>query len=270
MNRPDVSFVVPTRNSERTLEACLASLREQRDLVVEVLVIDNHSDDATITIAHRHADLVVTAGPERSAQRNLGLRHATAKVVAFIDSDMVLEPDVAREAVAHLSAPDATGVVVPEYSVGIGFLARCRALEKHLYQGDPDVEAARLFRTAEVLEVGGYDEELRAGEDWDLADRMTRSAGRVVRTASRIRHDDGHVSLRQTFSKKRYYGASFADYLDKRAADPGSRRMLRPALLRRATRSAFRHPLTAAGLVCLKTVEVSGLTLGVLEARRSQ
>jgi glycosyltransferase involved in cell wall biosynthesis len=265
-----VSIVVPTRDSGRTIAACLRSCRTQRtspDVRVELIVVDNHSSDATATIAARYADLVLTAGPERSAQRNLGLGAATGGIVGFVDSDMVLSAGVVA-AVARLLGADRQlgGAVVPELSVGEGYLAGCRALEKRLYVGDPDVEAARFFRTDVVRSVGGYREDLRAGEDWDLADRLEAAGHRMGRIDVPIRHDDGRISLRQTFRKKRYYGRSFADYLDTRT--PGRRRRLsRPALLAHPVALA-RDPVHAGGLVVLKAVEAGGLALGVLDARR--
>ena len=92
-----ISFVVPTRDSARTLDACLGSLRAQTHPDVEVIVVDNGSTDRTAQIARRHAHQFVEWGPERSAQRNKGTARSTGDVVVFIDSDMVLEPQVAAE-----------------------------------------------------------------------------------------------------------------------------------------------------------------------------
>ncbi|WP_255696395.1 glycosyltransferase [Allobranchiibius sp. GilTou73] len=42
-----VSVVVPTRDNERTIDSCLASVRAQTHVDVELIVVDNHSTDAT-------------------------------------------------------------------------------------------------------------------------------------------------------------------------------------------------------------------------------
>ena len=268
MTTPTISIVVPTRNSGRTIRACLQSIREQSGVAMQLIVVDNNSTDDTPDIGRELADVFLTAGPERSAQRNIGMSVAAAPVIGFIDSDMELESDVSHEAIAALAQQDVRGVVVAEYSVGEGYLARCRALEKQIYIGDPDVEAARFFRTDEVRSLGGYDASLPpGGEDWDLSDRMLAEGGRHARTDSQIRHDDGRVVLRDAFSKKRYYGRGLAEFLDE--PSHSKRRLLRPTTLRRS-KLLLRAPLVGAGVIVLKAVEVSGLALGIRDSRRAR
>ncbi len=259
----EISFVVPTRDSARTIEACLRSLALQGGARTETIVVDNHSTDRTGAVARRYADRFVVAGPERAAQRNLGARLATGDILVFVDSDMVVEPRVARECVAALSADPGLGaVIVPERSFGTGFLARCRELEKELYLGDPRVEAARVFRRAAFDAAGGYDEAITAFEDWDLPDRVGALGYAIGRVTSGIWHDEGRISLVAQARKKRYYGRRSDGYLTRR----GSRRAIcRPSLWRAPARLAGR-PDRAFGLAVLKGVEVAALALGAGEA----
>jgi len=261
-----VSVVVPTMNNVETLDACLSSLRAQ-SIPIELIVIDNHSTDGTAAIAREHAHLFETAGPERSAQRNRGLELASGGFVCFIDSDMILEADVLAEATARLKDNQLVGaVVIPEMATGDGYLAACRGLEKELYLGNPDVEAARVFPTDIVRSVGGFSEDFVGGEDWDLADRIEALGFETERTNQIIWHEEGRVKLAECFKKKRYYGRGFAVYLDQRTAGR-ERRLARPAILRNS--QLLRKPHLAIGLVLLKAVELAGLSLGVFEGRRS-
>lgn len=263
-----ISFVVPTRNSARTLDACLGSLRAQTHPDVEVVVVDNKSTDGTPRIAEHYADRVLDWGPERSAQRNRGMVLSTGDVVVFIDSDMVLEPHVAAGLAAGFEADPAVGaLIIPERSFGEGFLARCRVLEKDLYVGDPDVEAPRAFRRPVIEALGGWNEELTAAEDWDLADRSRAAGVGVGRVDAWIWHDEGRIQLRVTFAKKRYYGRWIDQYV-RMQPDQGRGKFARTALFRQPAR-LMRHPLLTAGLATLKITEAGGLLLGVRDSRRS-
>ncbi len=260
-----ISFVVPTRNNARTLAACLGSLTNQTHPDVEVLVVDNGSTDATTAIARRFAGAVEQWGPERSAQRNRGAALSTGDVVVFIDSDMVLEPHVAAAIAERFVAEPATGaLVIPERSFGEGFLARCRELEKLLYVGDPAVESPRAFRREVIEKLGGWNEDLTAAEDWDLADR-TREITTIGRVDAWIWHDEGRIQLRATFAKKRYYGRWIDQYV-RMHADSSGDKFARTALFRRPGR-LLRHPVLTAGLVTLKATEAAGLLAGVRDSR---
>jgi glycosyltransferase involved in cell wall biosynthesis len=265
---PEVSFVVPTRNSGRTLEACLKSLRAQCGAMVEVIVVDNHSTDTTPEIAAHWADRVLAHGPERSAQRNAGWQDARARVVAFLDSDMVLDPGAAAEAAAAFCQdPGLGGLIVPEYAFGAGFFARCRAHEKRLYAGDPATEGARFFRRDAVELAGGYDESRYAADDWEFSCRVAADGWTIGRLTSEAGHDEGRVSLGRAFAKKRYYGRNFYDY----AAVPRQKRraLMRTPLVSSPGRLA-KAPALTAGLVILKAVEAGGMLCGMAEERRAR
>ncbi|MGI8328878.1 glycosyltransferase [Actinomadura scrupuli] len=261
--RPLVTVVVPTRDAARTLAACLASIRAQTYPELEVIVVDNDSADGTRDIAAGPADRVLVHGPERSAQRNHGWRAGSGELVAFIDADMVLDREVVAEAVAAFAAdPGLGGLVIPEQSFGEGFLAGCRAAEKRSYLGDAEVEAARIFRREAVRQAGGYAEELTAFEDWDLNDRVAAAGHRIGRVTACVRHDEGRMTLRSAYRKRRYYGRWLPVY----RARPGARSFGRPQSVRRLLRHG--SPPMILGLIALKVAEAAGLAVGSIEGRR--
>ena len=176
-----VSVVVPTKNAERTLARCLASLQRQTAPPLEVIVVDNFSTDATVAIAERCGTRVYRHGSERSEQRNCGTRLARGDCVLFVDADMYLQPGAVAASARALLDHDA--VVLPEASFGAGFWARCRALERRCYLGS-SLEAARGFRREVLTRLGGYDENLFAFEDWDLHNRCAAAGYRVGRAGS--------------------------------------------------------------------------------------
>jgi glycosyltransferase involved in cell wall biosynthesis len=241
------------------------SIRSQDYRPIELIVIDNQSTDGTLQIASLHADVAETFGPERSAQRNRGALISTGNYLLFIDSDMLLERQVVGDCVDAAQASGLPAVVIPETSVGEGFLARCRALERSCYVGDDQIEAARFFLRDTFKACGGFDERLTAFEDWDLSRRLGGGHS-LPRTSSYVLHDEGTLRLAALLAKKKYYARSFALYLRKhgRSAVRQSNLILRPAILRN-WRRLLRHPVLAAGILSLKTLEAAAAGWGLLE-----
>jgi arabinofuranan 3-O-arabinosyltransferase len=262
---PRVSVVVPTRNSAQTLEACLASVRSQTHQEVELIVVDNHSTDMTRDIADRFADIVLVAGPERSAQRNRGAARAGGEFLLFCDSDMVLGPEVVAACMDAVT--DADAVVIPEATSGVGFLAACKALERSCYVGDETIEAARFFRRDAFQRLGGYDERLTGPEDWDLPARMLECGATIARADALIVHDEGRLSLRELLRSKYYYGRSFAPYVARHPQLARRQiRLIRPAFVRH-WRRLMRRPVLSLGMIAMKTAELVAGGTGYLRGR---
>lgn len=258
-----VGIVVPTRNSGRTLRACLRSLRAQTRPCI-VVVVDNHSTDSTGAIAAELADRVLVRGPERSAQRNAGAALLDTDVVGFMDSDMVLEPSVVDEALGAVTA-GAGAVIVPERTVGEGFWAAVRALERSFYLGDDRVEAARFFTRPVLDATGGFDESLDAGEDWDLSLRA-RQITSVARTSAGIDHLEGRVTYRAACAKKASYSSGLRSFHAKQGGATLWRALDRP-YLRRPWRLLTPDPLLGAGVLALKAGEATAVVWALIRDR---
>lgn len=264
-DEPSVSVVVPTFDSERFLERCLGSVRGQSYPNIEVIVVDNYSMDRTREIAESCGARVVLCRAGRSRARNVGAGLAEGEFVLFVDSDMELTPNVIGECVSKVeSGFDA--VIIPEFSVGDGFWAKCKALEKLCYIGDDLIEAARFFKTEVFEAVGGYDPQLEFGEDWDLNQRISKARYRVGRIDVPIRHHDEGLSLRETMLTKRYYGKTLKRYRLKHPRE--AKQQLKPIRLAfiRNWRKLTKDPLYALGMLFMKTCEfMSGLLGSILE-----
>ena len=263
-----VSVVVPTRNSMRTLAACLRSIRAQ-DLPVELIVVDNASTDGTYELARELADTAVRGGPERSAQRNTGVRLATAGWILWIDADMVLPPTTVSAALATATDTGADAVAVPEVSVGTGYWTACRALERSCYVDDPSLHNPRLLRRELLLGDAAFDPAMAGPEDTDLRLRL-RSAG--TRTALcpdvLIVHDEGRLTLRSILAKRVYYGRSLPAFAAKNpGALAGQGAGTLAALLRHRGRLA-RDPAHAAGLLAMRAAEAVAYAVGYGQGRR--
>lgn len=255
---PLVSVIVPTYNSAHVLERCLQSVQNQSYSAVELIVVDNHSVDTTVDIAKKYASAVYVQGPERSAQRNFGVKQAKGEYVAIIDSDMELETRVIAECVQEIHKENTVGVVIPEKSFGTTFWAECKALERSFYQGVLYMEAGRFFSRTRYVDHGGYDESLVSGEDWDLSDRIGKE-GKLGRTTSYILHNEGDLRFWKTVSKKFYYAKKFSAYTKKKKNDNNCQRQMslfgRYKLFFSDSKKLFANPLQGVGMLCMKTAE---------------
>lgn len=271
---PLVSVIVPTYNSAATLGDCLQAIEQQTYQAIELIVVDNHSHDATPEIARRLTRHVFTKGPERSAQRNYGVEKARGDYVCIIDSDMQLSPEVISECVAVVrEQPEVKGVVIPEQSFGEGFWAACKQLERSFYIGVDWMEAARFFDTATYKKLGGYDSSLVSGEDWDLSQRVA-AIGPLGRISSLIYHDEGRLKLGRTLGKKYYYAKLIALYLSKKhhASHTSKQTSIlgRYALFFKQPVKLFRKPHIGIGMLFMKTLEFGAGALGMMAARRNK
>ncbi|TIS77898.1 MAG: glycosyltransferase family 2 protein [Mesorhizobium sp.] len=95
--QPDVTFVIAAYNAELTIERAIASAIAQRDVSVEVIVVDDQSRDRTLDLARSYPEDIVRVvalaqnrGP--GGARNVGLELARGRWVAVLDSDDAIYP----------------------------------------------------------------------------------------------------------------------------------------------------------------------------------
>lgn len=182
-----VSVIIPAFNAAATIGRALDSVRAQEGVGVEIIVIDDASGDATVDVVRAAIrpgeniillQLPVNSGV--SAARNAGIRQARAPYLAFLDADDIWLPGKLRQQVAAISADpaitlvscnsqqaDAEGRPLKEGHVNrppVQGHDAWKTLLVYNFLPTPTV----LTHTALVRELGGFDEQLKVGEDLDL------------------------------------------------------------------------------------------------------
>jgi glycosyltransferase involved in cell wall biosynthesis len=268
MPTPRVSIIVPTRNSAATLNACLKSIKDQAYPKIELIVVDKASTDATKKIAKAYTPHLYRHGPERSAQRNLGAARATGDYLLFIDSDMELEPDVVSACVQLITKqPKLAAITIPETSFGKGFWAQCKALERSYYNGVEWIESPRFIPSSVFKKVGGYDEKISGGEDWDLTQRL-RTAGKFGRIQPFIHHNEGRVKLKSLLKKRLYYAEGFSNYYAKGKSNNSTDGIRMITLFFSKPLTTLRHPIRWLGMMIMRSSELSASAIGYAKSRR--
>jgi glycosyltransferase involved in cell wall biosynthesis len=102
-DKPLVSLVVPTYNSEGTIGVCLDSVREQIYPNIEVIVVDSYSKDETVKIAERFDVKVIQTDYKLLGARYIGFKKSSGDVILLLDSDQILERTAIERAVRLLN-----------------------------------------------------------------------------------------------------------------------------------------------------------------------
>lgn len=97
-HRPDVSIIVPIYNKESFIERCLFSLGRQYGVSLEFILVNDGSTDSSGVLAKQFLNdprfrYFSKKNGGASSARNFGIRVATGRYLAFVDSDDVLNPE---------------------------------------------------------------------------------------------------------------------------------------------------------------------------------
>lgn len=236
-----LTVVVPVRDRPAQLARALAPLRGLR-----CIVVDDASRDpgAVAAVASEHGAevlyLAVNVGP--AGARNAGLREVRTPYVAFVDSDVVVDPHTLLRLARHF-ADERVALVGPQvrsrpvaadprwferYDEQVSSLA----LGRRACSVQPGAAVAWLpsaclvGRTDRIrAAAGGFAEDMRVGEDVDLVWRLVDAGCSVRYDPGEVADHDTRPTMRGWLGRKFFYGTGGADL----AARHGTR--LAPAVL---------------------------------------
>lgn len=267
-----VSVIITTKNEEDVIKRLIDSLHEQNYKNLEIVLVDNNSVDKTVEIAEELGVKVYNFGPERSAQRNFGVRKSKGKCILILDADMKLEPSVIKDCVQLCSNDEKVGgVVIPEESVGKNFWEKVKAFERSLYnlKGDITTDAARFFTREAYDVVGGYDESITGPEDWDFPENVRKKGFKIVRINSKIFHYERISSIFNLVRKKYYYALKANRYLKKNKISvfgPKTIYFLRPVFYKN-WKLLVSHPVLSIGMFIMLSLEQLAGVLGYIKGK---
>jgi glycosyltransferase involved in cell wall biosynthesis len=216
---PVVSIVVPTLNSERTVEDLLNSLSSQTYKSFEVVVVDGGSVDKTVEIAlHLGARVIIEPVKGVGAARKKGVLEAGGELIAFIDSDCRAPNDWLEKLVTSISQREEVaavgGFAVPAID---NLVSKC--LEYRLYgfekrgnirEVDSVATLNAIYRKQAILSVGNFDSRLEMGEDPDLNYRLRRKGLKILFSPSIFVYHNHPATLLEVVTQWFKYGRSFA------------------------------------------------------------
>lgn len=197
---PLVSIVIPCYNSKDILTNCLSSVIKTKYSNFEIVIIDDHSNDGTYDLLKKEyiknpkfkiARNKVNSGPSRT--RNHGIQLSKGRYIAFVETDMEVDPNWLTPLVKALEADPSLGCVYGKtldinkrnriHSIGVkynphtfwvispGCGAKKNWLPDDLEMGIGAVGS--LVRKSVIKQIGGFDEKLVHNvDDLDLGWRI--------------------------------------------------------------------------------------------------
>ncbi|MEV0716623.1 bifunctional polysaccharide deacetylase/glycosyltransferase family 2 protein [Asanoa sp. NPDC050611] len=234
VNEP-VTVIVPAYNERKTIAAAVRSLATGTHPGIEVLVIDDESDDGTAEEVEElglpNVRVVRVPGGGKASALNAGVALARHNLLVMVDADTVVTPDAIHRLVQPFADPK-VGAVAGNVKVGnkrriigtwqhieyvIGF-----NLDRRLYDTlhcMPTIPGALGgFRRQAVQDAGGLSRATLA-EDTDLTMAIHRAGWRVVYEESAVARTEAPNTLRQLW-RQRYrwsYGTMQAMWRHRRA-----------------------------------------------------
>ncbi len=240
MNPIDCSFVLLTWNSERYVEKCLRSILsalKSTDLKYEVFIVDNGSQDNTVSILKRLELINPSAiktiflqyNTGTTYSRNLALKQTSGQYICIMDSDVEIFPGVLEKLIHHLCTRADAGLCVPRIIYPSGkrqkstdvfpnlmrkiqryfFLRSIEAKEaveddvQHICEVDYAISAMWVFKRSLIDKIGLLDEKIfYAPEDADYCLRIWKAGYKILYdTHVTIIHHTQEISRGFKFNK---------------------------------------------------------------------
>jgi glycosyltransferase involved in cell wall biosynthesis len=206
---PAVSVIMPTWNRASVVGAAIRSVQAQHFSDWELIVVDDGSTDDTANVVTSFASdsrihYLQRAHAGQCAARNHGQKISKGSLIAYLDSDNLWYPGFLAAAVpvfAHRNDVDCV------YGAMITDAHRKRILfepfdRERLIAANYIGMSTFIHRRALVDQLGGFDEELSALEDWDLILRYTAHAPAYRLPVPAVRYrvmDDKRVTVTQPY-----------------------------------------------------------------------
>lgn len=165
-----VTIVIPSYNYGHYLRESIQSALDQT-VKCEVIVVDDGSTDNTREICKEYpVKYIYQENKGLSAARNTGIRAAKGEYIVPLDADDALDPTFVEETLALMPSIARTGLKTIEDTMVI--LTPSPHTSKEDFKVNNQIFVTSMYPKWAWEKVGGYDEEMRAFEDWDFWIRM--------------------------------------------------------------------------------------------------
>ncbi|WP_461209867.1 glycosyltransferase family 2 protein [Desulfocurvus sp. DL9XJH121] len=186
MNTPKISVYITSHNYAAYLSEAIESVLRQSMDSWELLLIDNGSTDETAHIMELYAGdprirLIRTEKMRLAAVANLALREARGEYIVRLDADDIFEENILLVLSSHLDRRPEVALVFPDYYLmdEYGQVYAQERREQYHYknhiQDIPPHGACTMMRRSVILEVGGYNENIKAQDGYYIWSKVNKT-----------------------------------------------------------------------------------------------
>ncbi len=209
---PNISIIIPTLNEEKYLPLLLESIKRQKYKNYEIIVADSNSKDRTRDIAREFNSRIVEGGIP-SVARNKGAKAAKGNILVFLDADSILIHSTFLSHIAKTFKEDidyATCKLEPISNDIIDFVFfQFSNIYYFMNQWiEPHAPGTAIFcRRDDFLRIGGFNENIRVGEDHEFAERAKKHGlkfkiiNETIATSTRRFEREGKFKLAKKYLK---------------------------------------------------------------------
>ncbi len=174
-----ISVVIPAYNAARFLPRCLALVFAQTLKPAEVIVVDDGSTDNTADLAEElGARVIRRKNGGVSAARNAGIQYASSEWIALVDADDSWAPQKLELQAARIRTDTVLVYTGIRFYDDKGFRGELLAVDpisaKKMLRYRNPIPCTYLVRRDALMQDGGYREDIRACEDWEMLVRLQR------------------------------------------------------------------------------------------------
>lgn len=245
-----ISVVIPARNESAHIGATLDSVRSQTRTNLQIIVVDNASTDETASIVRSHSDederVELLSNPDVSIPRSLNIALAASEGRWFVrvDAHSTIPADYVDKAVTRLEEGKWAGVggrkdavgTTPEGKAIAVALASKFGVGNSVYHYGTSVQTVDhipfgSYRTDLLKEMGGWNDELVANEDYELDYRLRLAGHELLFDPAISISWECRQSLAELWRQYRRYGRGKADVAQLHPESLALRHLAAPTLV---------------------------------------
>lgn len=215
MPKPSVAFIIPAYNEAEMLPSTLDSIKQYATGIghYEVLVIDNRSTDGTAAIASAKGARIISSDARTiGGSRNLGASASEAGTFVFLDADITLTREWSLNAPRHIARVAGNPFLITGSDCRIG---RAAGWVANIWFNAPTLKVSgQYIGSAHLImsrllfkQLGGFDESLKTGEDYDICSRARALGAQIAKEpALKVIHHGIPRSAAEFMQREMWHG----------------------------------------------------------------